>query len=151
MLPHNTERDRQPATAAGAQTQGRNPMESEREALSAIFGNLRRALMRGMMSDSFRNASKLQTAFGLTPLAAIPLVDLIGSSPLLPVADPRFLVNQVDGVALIASEQTSRSAVKAALQETPGIEAKILGAAMNRVQDDFARNYPEYGSFHKVA
>ena len=71
---------------------------------------------------------------------------------MLPVADPRFLVNQVDGVALIvASEQTSRSAVKAALQETPGIEAKILGAVMNRVQDDYARNYPEYGSFHKVA
>jgi polysaccharide biosynthesis transport protein len=83
-----------------------------------------------------------------------PIYDLIliDSSPLLPVADPRFLVNQVDGVALIvASEQTSRSAVKAALQETPGIEAKILGAVMNRVQDDFARNYPEYGSFHKVA
>ena len=83
-----------------------------------------------------------------------PIYDLIliDSSPLLPVADPRFLVNQVDGVALIvASEQTSRSAVKAALQETSGIEAKILGAVMNRVQDDFARNYPEYGSFHKVA
>ncbi len=83
-----------------------------------------------------------------------PLYDLvlIDSSPLLPVADPRFLVNQVDGVALVvASEQTSRSAVKAALQETPGIEAKILGAVMNRVQDDYARNYPEYGSFHKVA
>jgi polysaccharide biosynthesis transport protein len=83
-----------------------------------------------------------------------PLYDLIliDSSPLLPVADPRFLVNQVDGVALIvASEQTSRSAVKAALQETPGIEAKILGAVMNRVQDDYARSYPEYGSFHKVA
>jgi capsular exopolysaccharide synthesis family protein len=83
-----------------------------------------------------------------------PIYDLIliDSSPLLPVADPRFLVNQVDGVALIvAAEQTSRSAVKAAIQETPGIEAKILGAVMNRVQGDFARNYPEYGSFHKVA
>jgi len=77
---------------------------------------------------------------------------LIDSSPLLPVADPRFLINQVDGVALIvASEQTSRSAVKAALQETPGLEAKIIGAVINRVQDDYARNYPEYGSFHKVA
>jgi hypothetical protein len=76
---------------------------------------------------------------------------LMDSSPLLPVADQRFLVN-IDGVVLIvASEQTSRSAVQAALQETPGIEAKILGTVMNRVQDDFARSYPEYGSVYKVA
>ena len=85
---------------------------------------------------------------GLRPLYDLVLID---SSPLLPVADPRFLVDQVDDVALIASEHTSRRAVKAALQETPGLEAKILGAVMNRVQDDFARNYPKYGSFHKVA
>jgi polysaccharide biosynthesis transport protein len=77
---------------------------------------------------------------------------VIDSAPLLPVADPRVLVGQVDGVALIvASELTARSAVQAALQETPGIETKILGVVMNRVVDDFSRKYPEYGSFYKVA
>ena len=77
---------------------------------------------------------------------------VIDSAPLLPVADPRVLVGQVDGVALIvASELTARSAVQAALQETPGIETKILGVVMNRVVDDFGRKYPEYGSFYKVA
>jgi capsular exopolysaccharide synthesis family protein len=83
-----------------------------------------------------------------------PLYDLIliDSAPLLPVTDPRFLVNQADGVALIvASEQTSRGAVKTALQETPGLNAKMLGAVMNRVHEDYARTYPEYGSFNKVA
>jgi succinoglycan biosynthesis transport protein ExoP len=77
---------------------------------------------------------------------------IIDSAPLLPVADPRVLVGQVDGVALVvASELTARSAVQAALQETPGIENKILGAVMNRVVDDYGRNYAEYGSFYKVA
>ena len=77
---------------------------------------------------------------------------IIDSAPLLPVADPRVLVGQVDGVALVvASELTSRSAVQSALQETPGIETKILGVVMNRVVDDFGRKYPEYGSFYKVA
>ncbi|WP_088342906.1 MULTISPECIES: AAA family ATPase [Rhodomicrobium] len=77
---------------------------------------------------------------------------LIDASPLLPVADSRFLVNQADAVALVvASERTGRSAVRAALQETPGLEPKILGAVMNRVVDDFAHNYLEYKSFNKVA
>jgi succinoglycan biosynthesis transport protein ExoP len=79
-------------------------------------------------------------------------VVIIDSAPLLPVADPRVLVSQVDGVALVvASELTSRSAVQAALQETPGIESKILGAVMNRVVNDYGRNYAEYGSLYKVA
>jgi capsular exopolysaccharide synthesis family protein len=79
-------------------------------------------------------------------------VVIIDSAPLLPVADPRVLVDQVDGVALVvASELTARSAVQAALQETPGIETRILGAVMNRVVDDYGRNYAEYGSFYKVA
>jgi polysaccharide biosynthesis transport protein len=77
---------------------------------------------------------------------------IIDSAPLLPVADPRVLVGQVDGVALVvASELTARSAIQAALQETPGIESKILGVVMNRVVDDYGRNYAEYGSLYKVA
>ena len=83
--------------------------------------------------------------------AAYDLV-ILDSAPLLPVADPRVLVGHVDGVVLVvASELTARGAVQAALQETPGIEAKILGVVMNRVVNDYGRNYAEYGSFYKVA
>jgi polysaccharide biosynthesis transport protein len=89
---------------------------------------------------------KLKTLRGLYDLI------LIDTSPLLPVTDPRLLVNLVDGIAfVVASEQTTRGAVRTALQETPGLEAKILGAVMNRVVDDFSRDYPEYRSYHKVA
>ncbi|MGB0084924.1 MAG: AAA family ATPase [Rhodomicrobiaceae bacterium] len=108
--------------------------------------------------------TRLSGAEALTLLASRRLSDqlaelrarydliLIDASPLLPVADSRFLVNRADGVALVvASEQTTRGAVKAALQETPGLEAKILGVIMNRVVDDFTRNYLEYRSLHKVA
>ena len=77
---------------------------------------------------------------------------VIDTAPLLPVADSRFLVGLADAVALVvASEQTSRTAVRAALQETPGLDGKILGAIMNRVARDFFHDYPEYRSFHKVA
>jgi polysaccharide biosynthesis transport protein len=123
-----------------------------------------------LMRDSF---SGLDFLAGDTPLAGAEALNLLSSreltgliekvrsvydvvivdsAPLLPVADPRVLVGQVDGVALVvASELTARSAVQAALQETPGIETKILGAVMNRVVDDYGRNYAEYGSFYKVA
>ena len=44
-----------------------------------VFGSLGLgiflALIRGMMSESIRSASELQTAFGLRPLATIPLVE----------------------------------------------------------------------------
>lgn len=78
---------------------------------------------------------------------------LLDSAPLLPVADPRILVAQVEGVALVvASELTARSAIQAALQETPGLESKVLGAVMNRVVNDYGRSYGEYtSSIFKVA
>lgn len=79
-------------------------------------------------------------------------VVIVDSAPLLPVADPRVLVGQVDAVALVvASELTARGAVQAALQGTPGIASRVLGAVMNRVVNDYGRSYAEYGSLYKVA
>jgi Mrp family chromosome partitioning ATPase len=134
MLLHNTERNGHPTkSSSAAQPPAWTSIESERKAVSALVSFLRRN--RRLIGEPRSNHNRI----------------LMDSSPLLPVADPQFLVN-IDGVILIvASEQTSRSAVKAALQETPGIEAKILGTVMNRAQDDFARSYPEYGFVHKVA
>jgi uncharacterized protein involved in exopolysaccharide biosynthesis len=119
MLPHNTERNRQPAMAGGSQTQARGPIESEREALSAILGNLRRNTR----------------VIAVTTLVGVSIVTALVTFGLT----PQYMATTT---ILVDSRKT---------QETPGIEAKILGAVMNRVQDDFARNCPEYGSFHKVA
>ncbi len=103
-------------------------------------------------SDALKLLASRELGFLLNELRPLYDLILINSSPLLPVADPRFLVNQVDGVALIvAPEQASRGAVRAALQVMPAMETKILGAVVNRVQDDFARDYPDHRSFHKVA
>jgi capsular exopolysaccharide synthesis family protein len=67
---------------------------------------------------------------------------VIDSSPLLPIADGRILVDRVDGVVLVvASEQTSRDAVAAALHETPGIDDKLVGVVLNRAAEDYDRYY----------
>jgi Mrp family chromosome partitioning ATPase len=67
---------------------------------------------------------------------------VIDSSPLLPIADGRILVDRVDGVVMVvASEQTSRDAVAAALHETPGIDQKLVGVVLNRAAEDFDRYY----------
>lgn len=78
---------------------------------------------------------------------------LIDSSPLLAVTDPRCLINHADGVALVvASEMTSRTAIKTALMESALPRHKLLGVVMNRVVDDFLRNYSQYSSaYDKVA
>jgi capsular exopolysaccharide synthesis family protein len=103
-------------------------------------------------TDALTMLASRTLADQLTALRPLYDLILIDTSPLLPVADPRLLVNSADGVAfVVASEQTTRGAVRAALQETPGLEAKILGAVMNRVADDYSLDYPEYRSFHKVA
>jgi exopolysaccharide transport family protein len=113
-------------------------------------------LLAGDTAVSGAEAMALLSSRDLTTLIATARstydLVLLDSAPLLPVADPRVLVSQVDGVALVvASELTTKSAVRAALQETPGIETKILGSVMNRVLVDYARTYSEYGSFFKVA
>src|SRR5688572_8534432 len=68
MLPRNTERKRQPAMAAPPQAQARSPIESEREALSAILGNLRRN-MRVIGVTTLVGVSLITgvVTFGLTP------------------------------------------------------------------------------------
>lgn len=67
---------------------------------------------------------------------------ILDTPPLLPVVDSRLLMDQVDAVILVvASDETGRDAVEAALQETPGLEEKILGVVLNRSTNDFDRYY----------
>jgi capsular exopolysaccharide synthesis family protein len=65
---------------------------------------------------------------------------VIDAPPLLTVADPRVLLDQVDGVVLVvASDATSEEALSAVFQETQGVEDKIIGAVLNRAANDFDR------------
>ena len=72
---------------------------------------------------------------------------VIDSPPLLPVADTRALIDHADGVLLVvASEQTSRDAVAAALRETPGLDGKLTGVVLNKAEPEFERYYRDYRS-----
>jgi Mrp family chromosome partitioning ATPase len=44
-------------------------------------------------------------------------------------------------VLVVASQQTSRDAVAAALRESPGIEEKIVGVVLNKAAEEFDRRY----------
>ena len=67
---------------------------------------------------------------------------VVDASPLLPVADSRILIEQADSAILVvASEQTSRQAVAAAIRECPDLETKMAGIVLNGTVDDFDRYY----------
>ena len=67
---------------------------------------------------------------------------VVDASPLLPVADSRILIEQADSAILVvASEQTSRQAVAAAIRECSDLETKMAGVVLNGTVDDFDRYY----------
>jgi succinoglycan biosynthesis transport protein ExoP len=69
---------------------------------------------------------------------------VIDAPPLLPVADPRALIEHVDGIALVvASMRTPKNAVETALHECPEIEEKLSGVVLNGAADDLNRYYRE--------
>jgi Mrp family chromosome partitioning ATPase len=69
---------------------------------------------------------------------------VIDASPLLPVADPRALIDYVDGVVLVvASMKTPKDAVETALRESPGLHEKLAGVVLNGAADDVNRYYRE--------
>jgi succinoglycan biosynthesis transport protein ExoP len=69
---------------------------------------------------------------------------VIDAPPLLPVADPRALIEHVDGIALVvASMKTPRDAVETALHECPELHGKLAGVVLNGAADDVNRYYRE--------
>lgn len=69
---------------------------------------------------------------------------VIDAPPLLPVADPRALIQHVDGIALVvASMRTPKNAVETALHECPEILEKLSGVVLNGAADDLTRYYRE--------
>lgn len=70
---------------------------------------------------------------------------IIDAPPLLTVADPRALVDQVDGVVLVvASNETTEEALSAVFEETRGIEERLVGVVLNRAANDVNRYYYGY-------
>jgi succinoglycan biosynthesis transport protein ExoP len=69
---------------------------------------------------------------------------VIDAPPLLPVADPRALIEHVDGIALVvASMKTPKDAVETALHECPELQEKLTGVVLNGAADDVNRYYRE--------
>ena len=146
--------------AAPSHAPARSVTETEREALSAILGNLRRNTR----------------VIGLTTLIGVSIITGLVTLGLTPqyVAITTILVDSrktqiLKDQEVIGRPGTENGAIEseAEVAASPGVlrrvaEDQVGGkndatlkatrcAAMNRVQDDYARNYPEYGSFHKVA
>lgn len=69
---------------------------------------------------------------------------VIDAPPLLPVADPRALIEHVDGIALVvASMRTPKNAVETTLHECPELLEKLCGVVLNGAADDLSRYYRE--------
>jgi Mrp family chromosome partitioning ATPase len=68
------------------------------------------------------------------------------------VSDTRFLLEQCDGVALVvASQKTGKTALKSAIEGTPGLESKLIGGIINRVTGDMLGKYENYNNLSKIA
>jgi Mrp family chromosome partitioning ATPase len=77
---------------------------------------------------------------------------IVDTSPLLAVSDTRFLLEQCDGVALVvASQKTGKTALKSAIEGTPGLESKLIGGIINRVTGDMLGKYENYNNLSKIA
>src|SRR5690606_6416287 len=75
---------------------------------------------------------------------------VIDTAPLVPIADPRVLVDRVDGVVMVvASDETSREAVLTALHETPGLHERLVGMVLNRMAD--STDPYTYGTYESSA
>jgi polysaccharide biosynthesis transport protein len=69
---------------------------------------------------------------------------IVDTSPLLPIADARRLLEYADGVILVvALEDTPREAIVAALRHAPALEDRLLGIVLNKSVDEFARYYAD--------
>ena len=81
--------------------------------------------------------------------AAISSYDyvLIDSPPVLPVSDSVLLSILVDGVVLVASAQTSRTAVRDACARLIHVGARMLGVVLNHADPKQQRNYAPYYSY----
>jgi exopolysaccharide transport family protein len=112
----------------GLQVIAGNGVSSGAEALSLLSSESMRQLIE-----------RARTQFDLV---------VIDAPPLLTVADPRILLDHVDGVVLVvASEATSQEALASVFDETLGVEDKIIGAVLNRAANDEFDRY-HYG-YHK--
>ena len=72
---------------------------------------------------------------------------VIDSSPLLPVTDARALLGAVDAAVMVVCwERTSREAVRSCLRQALGLEDKLIGTVLSKVDSEKIRYYDYYKS-----
>jgi len=69
---------------------------------------------------------------------------VIDTAPLMPITDPRALIERVDGVVMVVSDKTSHEMIAAALHETPGLNERLVGIALNRIPNGIGHRYHHY-------
>jgi succinoglycan biosynthesis transport protein ExoP len=143
---------RRPSLASALDVEGDHGLADVLTGRSALNSSVKRDprtglyVLAGAQHISGVDALGLLSSRQMTKLIenARDIFDLVvvDASPLLPVADSRILLEQADSAILVvASEQTSRQAVAAAIRECPDLETKMAGVVLNGTVDDFDRYY----------
>ncbi len=75
---------------------------------------------------------------------------ILDSPPILPVADPVIMSRRVDGVCLVVGAGvTRRDAVAHAMERLRQVDAKVIGAVLNRAEEGkggyYGSRYHTYG------
>jgi capsular exopolysaccharide synthesis family protein len=73
---------------------------------------------------------------------------IIDSPPVLAVADASILANSATGVVfVVGADQTSRSTAKTAVEQLQAVQARVIGAVLNRA--DVQRNPYYYSAYYR--
>jgi Mrp family chromosome partitioning ATPase len=71
---------------------------------------------------------------------------VVDGPPLLPMTDAAVISPQVDGVMLVVSGQTSAPLVQRARNLLRSVDARVIGALINKVKLDPSQHY--YAKYH---
>lgn len=135
-------------------------MEAEREAVSALLSFLRRnKRLIGATTLIGTSIFTVFVSFGLTPQYLATTTVLVDSRKTQLIKDQEVIGRPGTENSAIESEAEMLASPPrsppgrrtAPPRPGQGIHQRAGCTVMNRVQDDFARSYPEYGSFYKVA
>jgi tyrosine-protein kinase len=87
-----------------------------------------------------------KTRILMESLAELSDIILVDTPPLLPVTDPTIISGMVDAVVLVLSMKTStRAGISAAIDTLAGVNAPLVGVALNRVPNSDTYSYYRYG------
>lgn len=106
----------------------------------------------GNPAELLTSPALTRTLEELEPQADLIIID---SPPVLVVSDVLALARSVDGILLVVSASTSRSAVEQARMQLAQVHAKVIGAVLNSVDqsnfDAYTYHYGLYSSYSETA